>query len=807
MKRKNRTSLNYMTWANLMVLTISMAAQTFPAKAFAETGGRPQGPGQGQGHGGGGQGHGPSQPAQPTPAPTAAPAPAPAPAPAAPAPDTAGARAAGQADGRPDGDREGRERAPADGQRAGDEQGYRKGFDQCEREARDRAHDEGFQRGFGEGSVIGSQEGGATGDRDGTARGVNEGQADGFRRADLDSNAEATPQGRAKGIEQANSSDATDRGRRDGTARGDADALAQAQASDYPRGRKDYNSAQYALTPQSHADVIQKPAARQALSQLFSPSASTSMADMRAAAPAGSASPDYRYLVLKKNYPTPEENQAYSSGAREGYASGFQGGYSSAFDAAFKQAFDRGNRRGCDDARRRDYRADFERGQREGHDRGYREAYDRTYREASNIAYNREFGPASDRTYRQNYDSLYSKHFEEARSAAYAARVDQLYGAAFDDARNTKYNEMYPKYAASEYQRGQNDEAQDFAQRPVRITGIEATETIPNSVFEPGEPLRVHVQVRNFAQGEIRAQDLAVQIKARNTDQSTVTIKQEYLAKSLKAQSVTEIREALEFQANELAAGRSIKFDVAVVYQGKVIDTTVLEVRPNFMVQVELAETPSFKEGMAMPVRVKLTNTGDKTANGIVLNMKANAEQLEVAQPMINVGSLAAGESRVVEYSAIGRGISQSESIQFGFAATEGGSITGRRIGALDMSRQFPIINDYLIDLANGAVTALRTPGVIRIAYKVTNKSRRLMFNSLQLKVRFLNTEDPTNFVVIGPNPQLLMPIDQGESVSFTVPVMVKAANKGGVIEVEVQEAGRTVVIHREDFSQAQTLN
>jgi hypothetical protein len=650
------------------------------------------------------------------------------------------------------------------------------------------------------------------GDRDGTNRGLSDGQADGTRRADSDSNAAATPVGRAKGIAEANSSDATDRGRRDGTARGDADALAQAQASDYPRGRKDYKDAQYAQTPQSHSDVLQKPApaaSQLALSQVFSTVASKiqGFADMRAAAPAPSAGPDYRYLQLKKNYPTAEENQAYSSGARAGYAQGFQSAYSAAYNSAYQPAFRQAQDNGCGEARRRDYRADFDHGMVEGRSRGYRESYDREYRRASDFAYGREFTPASDRAYHANYDAFYNRHFEEARSAAYAARVDQLYGAAFDDARSAKYNEMYPKYAESEYARGQKDEAQDFAQRPVRITGIEATETIANSVYEPGEALRVHVQLRNFAGSDLRAEDLAVQIKAKNTDLSTVTIKQETLAKALKAKSVTDVREALEFKANELAAGRSIKFDVAVSYQGRVIDTTTLEVRPNFLTQVELAETPSFKEGIAMPVRVKVTNSGDKAANGIVLSLKTNANQLEVAQPTITVGSLAAGESRVVEYSAIGRDISQAGPIQLGLVATEGGSVTGRRIGLLDLSRQFPLVNDYLIDLANNAVSALRAPGVVRIAYTVKNRSSRIMFNSLQLKVRFLNTEDPTNFVVIGPNPQFLLPTDQGETVNFMVPVLVKAANKGGVIEVEVQEAGKTVVIHREDFSQAQTLN
>jgi hypothetical protein len=646
---------------------------------------------------------------------------------------------------------------------------------------------------------------------------VSEGQADGYRRADQDSNEAAAPRGRAQGIAEADSSDASARGQKDGAARGDADALAQAQADDYPRGRKDYYDTRFAESPQSRGEVLQKAApASSKVASLLSNSALTQMfADIGfgpgghggPGVPAGNANPDYRYLRFKKTFPSAEENQAYADGAREGYAEGFRGGYSSAFEMSYKQAYGNGNRRGCDEARRRDYRADFERGARDGRERGYREAYDRAYRDQSRVAYDREFSPASNQTYRDNYDSLYKKHFEEARTAAYSARVNQLYSAAFDNARAAKYQEMYPRYAQSEYQRGQKDEAQDFAQRPVRITGIEATETIVNNVFEPGEALRAHIQVRNFANSEIRPQDLSLQIKARSPELSVVTVKAESLAKSLAPRSVTEIREALEFLANEQAAGRSVKFDVALVYQGKVIDTTTLEVRPNFALQVQLAETPSLKEGLPMPVRAKVTNISNKALNGVVLKVKTDADQIEVAQPTLNVGTIAAGETKVLEYTAIGRNVTSSGALQMGFIATEGGSVTGRRIGLLDLSRQFPVVNDYFIDLANASVSALRAPGVVRLNYTVRNQSRRLMYNSLQVKVRFLNTEDASNFVVIGPNPQFLMPLDRGESVKFTIPVMVKAASKGGVVEVEVQEAGVPVVIHREDFSQGQSLN
>ena len=43
-------------------------------------------------------------------------------------------------------------------------------------------------------------------------------------------------------------------------------------------------------------------------------------------------------------------------------------------------------------------------------------------------------------------------------------------------------------------------------------------------------------------------------------------------------------------------------------------------------------------------------------------------------------------------------------------------------------------------------------------------------------------------------------PIAQGESESFVVPVLSNASNSGGTLQLEVQEDGRTVVVHQVQF-------
>lgn len=42
--------------------------------------------------------------------------------------------------------------------------------------------------------------------------------------------------------------------------------------------------------------------------------------------------------------------------------------------------------------------------------------------------------------------------------------------------------------------------------------------------------------------------------------------------------------------------------------------------------------------------------------------------------------------------------------------------------------------------------------------------------------------------------------MQKGQSVVFTLPVLVKNSNAGGTLELEVQEDGEAAVIHRVNF-------
>lgn len=738
----------------------------------------------------------------PGPAPTNNPVPPPGPAPV----DVTRARADGREDGWSGGTLEGRERGQEEGQKEGREDGFRAGHDRCYQEQSRAAYDRGFSDGFSRGSDDGSSEGRARGSSDGNSRGIYEGQQDGQRRADQDAERDASPRGTADGINQANGSDATARGTADGSKAGDKQASDHANEVDYPRGREAYRQERFNEAIANNDEFSQLGLATKTTSNNLKKAMSvietaremvneTRIDTQRRGG--GGRGPDNRYFRPSRTYGTPEENAAYQDSYRGAYNEGFRAEFDRAFDNAYDRAFRNQEDRGCDDARRENYRPHYDNGFRAGRDKGYQQAYQPTYDSAFRDAYSAVFGPTSAQAYRDAYQPAYDRHYEESRAAAYSQRVGELYNAAFEDARVRKYNQTYPGYADAANKRGRKDEAQDFANRPVRLLGAEVQETIENGVLEPGETLRVKLDLRNFAEGAVQGRDIKVKIEAMD-DSSTVIVQSEtILAKNLREKSRTRVRDALDFRMNESAANRVSRFVVTAFYQGRKIGEQTLDVNTKFLLDVQLAEPLTLKDGLATVVKLRVTNQSQKPSDPVVkVKFVSDPKKLDIANPEQGIGALAPGESKVLEYTVTAHTTDAWLRIPVAFTAT--GS-AGRRIGLLDMTQQVPVVNDYRVALTN-AIGGLQKAGVIRANYKVTNTGSRLLYKSLQLKVTFKDTDNGDNFVVIGPNPQYLMPMEQGETAQFVVPVLVKADNRGGTLVLELMEDGRTVVIREENF-------
>jgi hypothetical protein len=422
--------------------------------------------------------------------------------------------------------------------------------------------------------------------------------------------------------------------------------------------------------------------------------------------------------------------------------------------------------------------------------------HSQAFRAAYAAAYSPAYVKSEEAAFQEGVRRNYNRYFEEGRSTGYRERYGALYRAAYEQAVRETHAGAYPDYAKAAFRRGQADEGADFAARPVRIINAEATETIVNSVFEPGEALRVRFKLRNFG-GAINRQQVRVRIEALDTSSAVVTVTEQALAQNLKANSLITVGEALEFRMNENAADAARQFRISLLYRGTVIGTGTIAVTTKFMTRVDYAEAPRFQEGLESVLKIKVTNESTKATDaGLKLDFSSNTKVVEALTPSVSVGMLNPGETRVVEFKAIARGPGgDAVNAPLLFQAKLG---SGRRVGMIDSELVIPLVNDYRITVG-AEINNLREAGVSRVSYRISNVGSPLLMKGLQLRVRVLG-ENAENFSVVGPNPQYLQSLLQGQNLSFVVPVRSKAPNTGGVIELEAQEDGRTVVVHRVEF-------
>jgi len=700
----------------------------------------------------------------------------------------------GRIDGRPDGAREARERGSLDGRKAGQTKGHHDGFRKCETEEKRRHYDRGYREGFLIGENEGFHQGDFEGRRNGEINGNQDGKRDGARQADQDARVAATPLGRDQGRDEANESDASAKGDQDGTVAGDEYAQNKALNEDYPRGRRAYNDEKFAEPVENQDEFSQ----REGLAKLEEPMKSfASLVEEKFALSTLAPAPDYRYHSPKRNYQNPQKNQQYRQGYRSGYQEGFRNTYNQVYQQHYQSTYQTYYQRGCQQARSRNYHAEYTRGHRIGRREGYQRGYQRNYDRAYNDTYHRVYRRAHDISYQDTYSTAYHRHFESARAEAYQERYNELYQSAFDQAKTRKFNEVYPIYAEQQFSRGRADEEREFNNKPVRLLSVQATETIANGLYEPGETLRVSVKLRNFADTALNAQDVKVKMIAMSKNSSIISDAEQELVQELKLKSVTTVNQALEFTLTHPATTQRNEFTLEVYYKGRKTSEKQFFLNAKYHLGLELDGIPELSEGIAKPINVKITNQSPtESSDSVTLHFGSNSRFLEIVSPEITVGPLTAGEERVVQFMAVAL-TSGSPRIPFMFEATNLSS--GRRIGLMDQSYQVPVMNDYIIHTTNDS-SALRSKGVHRVEYVIRNMNSRMTHQGLQLKVQFTG-ENADLFEVIGPNPQYLSPLNYKKRTSFVIPVLVKEDNSGATLELEVQENGSTVVKHQVNFA------
>ncbi|MBL7715686.1 MAG: hypothetical protein JNL01_09480 [Bdellovibrionales bacterium] len=695
--------------------------------------------------------------------------------------------------GQNDGQAEATERGATEGALAGAQIGARDGYDRCYASQGQQE----YQSSYAQGSTDGNRDGLNVGANDGNARGLADGQRDGDREgskmADVQAARDAAGPGEQQGRLEADRSDAAARGAVAGRSDGDSDAYRRAFDVEYPRGQRDVRAEMEKL-PVLSRDWISQASLAQPLM------ASSGQNQV------GVIQPDYRHYDDSRVWPTIEETDAYKGYYRNGYLDGFGRLFPMLYDQAYRSAYTPAQQAGCQKAASADYSAQRRQGYDEGRAKAYKIAYDSAYAQASKSAYPGAYSVAQQFAYQRDYQPFYQKHFELARQRGYKARYDALYVAAYDPAHTAAYAKAYSGYAASAYQAGRAAETNEFKLKPLKVLSLTLDETIPNGVFEPGEPLRFSVKVKNYAGQAIDASKVKLTVTAANASDSgknvIISDASQLLAKNLKPQSETDVTDALGLRLTESAIKKSITVNFELTYEGRRIHFESKTITASFLSTLRLVSPLGLQEGLTTQANIEVTNQSNQpTSSKTKVKMLWNTSEVEILQPEATVGVLKPGEKKIVSFLMKGRTTRSQVDVPIAFQVTDSGSGTERRIGLMEFQSQVPVMNDYRISIDSDLSGALKG-GLVRAIYKITNQNSRLVLRPLLVTLRFLSpdqkTLSATTASVIGPNPQYVRPLENKASRNFVIPVVVnQGMAKGSIFELEVQEEGEVVVIHR----------
>jgi hypothetical protein len=512
----------------------------------------------------------------------------------------------------------------------------------------------------------------------------------------------------------------------------------------------------------------------------------------------GYASPDYRYARERRRYADSSLQNAYSDGYRSGYRSGFDSAFSFEYRRGEQVGRQQGRDEGCREAQWVDIRGDFLRGRQEGQRRAYQESYDEAYRLAYRLAYQPAFEHASDSTYRDRYSGYYQAAFERFRVEAYSSRVEELYQAGFSQAEKARFSEVYPGFAAQEYQRGVSDERQEFAQRPIRFIDSGSREQFQDGVIEPGESVAFWFVMRNFSDQSVSASDLRFEVET--SGKGIVALRGvDIPKKAIPSRGAIRVTSAVPILVSEAALNQKVGATLRVYWRGTLVATRAYSFTVQNRATLEFVEKPILREGLETQIRVRIRNQSSQPIQGPVrVELRSNSRLVELTDVSVDLEGLAPGESREVAFRAIGRSDQDQPEIPLAAMASDGAR---RRVAIRDFSGAVPILNDYRIH-ALGDLSAVKSGGLVRFQYRLRNVSSRLLFGSLEVHARLLDDSGQLLSGVrwIGFNPQFLLPLEQGEEVAFVIPAFLTTPASSGKLELEVRESGVPVVIHQVQF-------
>lgn len=488
----------------------------------------------------------------------------------------------------------------------------------------------------------------------------------------------------------------------------------------------------------------------------------------------------------------------YKPAYEQGFLSTFKTEYVATYKLAYETQYRPYQEQGCREARKADYRRDYDQAYRRSFDETYRLVFDQVYRTTFDKAYREMFATASAESYDRNYPGHYDVHYAAAKAKAFEARKDQLYAEAFHSAKAAEYATKYPGYKKIVVARGRADEADEFARIPVRLIGIAMKESIKDGVQEPGEKLTVDMDLRNFAETPITANEIDIRAVAKTAGVAipgSVAI----LTKGLAAKSLTHVIGALDVRLDESALGKTALLEIQISVRGNRLATETIKLTAKTLTTLALLETPVVRLGYPGSVRVRVTNQSSLALpENATLGLTTNMQGVVFSKSSDAVDGLRAGEARDVSFPFNADNYQDGQQVKFVASLN---LASGRRIGLLNESREVPSIQDYQFRMSGSNDNAdLRKKGKERMKIAVKNVSSRQATETLTLTVS-ITGPNAANFQFVKGNQMAYSPIAPGqESDSDKIVINSRKENSGGTLVFEVREGGRLLGITRQNF-------
>lgn len=534
----------------------------------------------------------------------------------------------GREDGSIEGDRVARIDAELKGREIGEREGRAEGTRQGVEAARQIGRTEGTELGRTEGTEEGAAKGRADGEREGEQNGSAKGTDDGLAQGHDEGYREAFPKGEAEGRKMGDYA----KGRTEGYAKGRARGESQGRSEGDAEGRREAN-----------AKYLEADLAEVTMPNRLNGTISASF-----------DRPRFENYNPRRNFPQhPMMQKAYL----DNYRGSFYDTAAVVYDRVFGPLYDQ-IRREVHEATRQEYaNRDYPEERKGAFDAAYAHAKDLAFKAAEKKAYDEVYGPVFERARLAAFPAAKAEGrrkglkdgFDEGKAAARKAE----FGRGYADGDNAGFQEHFARNKQEAKDRAYDEVVAYYRSNAVlKYEGALLVDANADGIYYPGESFSLALTVKNF--GEV-AQNKRLVVQLSNATQGLEVEQPEALLVGIPGLTRAVVTDIAALRVSTDARLDSIQSVVAtVVYDGKVLEQTQLQLKVGYPYSVAKVEKPSYTTpNQDNVVKVTVRNVSTKpSAQAVTVRLESVDGLARVTAGTANLGVIMPGASRDKERTA-----------------------------------------------------------------------------------------------------------------------------------------------------------